>query len=253
MARYLGGWSVLLPNAGPERVVDGALRGFHGEAALSPWRVEGSTVDSATFAVDLVTAPLSVTRTLVVDGPTVILKESVTNTSGMPTQVAWVHHPVFGLPFAGHPAHITAGARRLVTDAERPGDILPADTVLELPIIRLPDGRSVRHVGALPSPHESRSVFAALTDFDAGEFTIVNSDLRVGVRVEWDTAVFPYAWVWQECHASPGYPWFGKAFAVAIEPANVLPGFGTVGRPDAPVLDAHATWSTALRLTRFDA
>ena len=42
----------------------------------------------------------------------------------------------------------------------------------------------------------------------------------------WPKAVFPYAWFWQEMHASPGFPWYGEVYVMAIEPFTSMPGHG---------------------------
>ena len=42
----------------------------------------------------------------------------------------------------------------------------------------------------------------------------------------WPTAVFPFAWFWQEMHATPGFPWYRGAYVMAIEPFSSIPGQG---------------------------
>jgi len=38
--------------------------------------------------------------------------------------------------------------------------------------------------------------------------------------------VFPSAWLWQEVHATSAWPWWGRAYVVAVEPASTFPGQG---------------------------
>ena len=36
----------------------------------------------------------------------------------------------------------------------------------------------------------------------------------------------PFAWLWQELRAFDGYPWYGEAYTVAIEPSTSYPAQG---------------------------
>ena len=46
------------------------------------------------------------------------------------------------------------------------------------------------------------------------------------MRLVWPKAVFPFAWFWQEMHASAGYPWYQGVYTMAIEPFTSWPGSG---------------------------
>ncbi len=253
LARYAGGWQVLLPNAGEERVQAGAPQGFHGEAAVRAWTVEEAGNDAAVLTVDLLTAPLRVRRTVRVTGPRLELTETVTNLAPDPVPFRWVHHPAFGAPFVDRHTRIRAGARSLVTDAQAPGTVLDADRLLPFPVCRGRDGGEV-DLSRAPDPAVPREVFAALTDFDEHWFAVESPTHGFGVRVSWDGAVLPHAWFWQECHATAAYPWFRRAYVVAVEPANVLPGAGTVAgltRGADAVLEGSGRRTLRLTLERF--
>jgi hypothetical protein len=253
LARYPGGWQVLVPNAGPARQVDGAVWGYHGEAAVVPWRVLRADDGSAELCVDLTSAPLRLTRTVSLAGPVLRVREEVRNLGPDPVPLMWVHHPAFGAPFIDEHARIEVAARTVVTDAEEPGNLLPANQVASFPVVRDVDG-VVHDLRVAPGPTVPRSVFAALADFDTPAFTITSPTVGFGVRVDWDAAVFPYAWFWQECHASAGYPWYRRAYVVAVEPANVLPGDGAVRgwrRGNPPPLAGGAATTAELTLRRF--
>jgi len=58
LSQYRGGWQLLCPNAGSPRVANGTTRGYHGEAALLPWRVLDHSSLEARLAVDLLGAAL---------------------------------------------------------------------------------------------------------------------------------------------------------------------------------------------------
>lgn len=255
LARYAGGWQVLLPHAGPERRRDGVLHGFHGEAAIVPWQVTQASPTSAVLTVDLFTAPLTVTRYITLNGSSCAIRETVLNHSDEPVRAAWVHHPAFGAPFAGPACRLEFGARTLITDASAPGTVLAPDAVMPAAAAVDLSGQPV-DLSRLAASHEPRELFGALTDFDDGWFALTNTDLGFGIGLAWNTDVFEHAWIWQECHATPGFPWYRRAYAVAVEPANVLPGDGQVGgrqRGDPPVLAPRASLTAELTLVRFSA
>ncbi|HEX5113576.1 MAG TPA: aldose 1-epimerase [Pseudonocardiaceae bacterium] len=246
LARYAGGWQVLIPNAGPARHVDGTLRGYHGEAAVVPWQVHAADDRCAELTVDLITAPLRVSRTVTVTGPELRIRETIENLSPDPVPLMWVHHPAFGAPFIDEHARIQVAAHTIVSDAHEPGTLLPADRIAGFPLVDEEYDLRIPPPATVP-----RSVFAALTDFDRPGCTITSPTTGLAVELHWDAEVFPYAWFWQECHASAGYPWYRRAYVIAVEPANVLPGDGPVGplrRGDSPLLAGGTAADTELTL-----
>lgn len=231
MARWLrgypGGWQLLVPNAGPERDHDGVRQGFHGEAALAEWRVLAEDASSCVLETHLLTAPLRLTRTVRVEGDTLAVTDTVANLSPDPVETRIVQHPAFGAPFLDDDSYVVTNAATIVTDAGAPGSLAAADVVGSpgdvLPAGPVPD--SIR----LPGPGSGASLFAALTDFGAAEATFCSPSRSLAVRLSWDGAVLPHAWLWIEAHAGRGWPWFRRLYAVAIEPADILPGEGAIG------------------------
>ncbi|MEW9522120.1 DUF4432 family protein [Streptomyces tubercidicus] len=251
LARYGGGWQQLVPNAGAERVVAGVRRGYHGEAAVVGWAVEAAEDSYARMSTSLITAPLHLTRTVWLEGSALHISDTILNTSGEPVPVMWVQHPGFGAPFIDEHCIITTGARTLVTDAEAPGNVLPPDARERYPIVPAAEGGTV-DLREVPGPDSGRSVFGCLTDFEVGWFGIDSPTAGFGIRVDWDRDVLPHAWLWQECHASEGFPWYRRAYVIAIEPANVLPGDPSPGEPErgnAPLLPGHSAWISGMTLS----
>ncbi|MFE1250786.1 aldose 1-epimerase [Streptomyces sp. NPDC058735] len=252
LARYGGGWQQLVPNAGDERVIGGVTRGFHGEAAVVAWSVERADETSARLTTDLVTAPLRLTRTVWLDGAALHVRDTILNTSDEAVPVMWVQHPGFGAPFIDERCTIATGARTVLTDAQAPGNALPPDVRAPFPLVPRADGAGEVDLRQVPGPDSGRSVFGCLTDFDAGWFTIDSPTAGFGIRVDWDADVLPHAWLWQECHASEGFPWYRLAYVVAIEPANVLPGDPSPAEPargDAPLLPGGSTCTHNMMLS----
>ena len=253
LARYGGGWQQLIPNAGPERTVDSVGQGYHGEAAVVGWRVLDAGGSSATMTTDLITAPLHLSRELRADGPTLTVTDTIGNTSPDPVPVMWVEHPGFGAPFIDEHCMLTTGARSILSDALAPGNRLAADARSAFPYATAADQIQDCDLRDVPGPTSGQSVFGCLDDFADGWFAIDSPTAGFGIRLEWDATVFPHAWLWQECNASPGFPWHRRAYVIAVEPANVIPGDPSPGCPErgqAPTLAGLATWTSAIKLIR---
>lgn len=263
LARYPGGWNLLVPNAGPERRQGAHTFGYHGESAITAWEILERSQSEVTLGVDLRSAPLRLTRRVELKQGSIYLHDTVRNRNeigpddlanvslGIP--VMMVQHPAFGEPFVDQHSVIHSGARTVIADAHMPGNLLLADSVSEFPWAKTADGGHL-DLRQVPAADTGTAVFAALTDFDECWFSIDSPSVGFGVRVEWSAVQLPHAWFWQECHANPEPPWLNQAYAIAVEPANVLPGEGFVQdrrRGGGTVLGPGEELETTLRLFRY--
>lgn len=218
--RYSGGWQILLPNAGDERELAGATLGFHGEAAVTAWDVEFAEKDRAAFSTRLVSAPLLVERRVSVNGSELIVDERVTNEGAQTCRFAWSHHPAFGAPLVGPGTRIATSARSFVADRSAPGTGLRPGAESRWPAAATDDGPL--DLGRVPPDGEPRTVFGCLSDFgEAPWYAVLNGALGLGIELRWVGDVFSRAWYWAELRATQGYPWFGRGYAIAIEPSSV--------------------------------
>ncbi|GAA5205275.1 DUF4432 family protein [Microbacterium kyungheense] len=224
---YPGGWQLLVPNAGPERDHDGVRQGYHGEASLAAWDLVTRDESSCTLETDLLTAPLRLRRRVSVEGEVLTVTDEIENLSPDPVETRIVQHPAFGAPFLDDRSYLVTAAETIVTDAAAPGTLAARD-VVGRPGDVLPAG-PVRDSIHLPGPGSTASLFAALTGFATPEATFCSPTAGIAVRLAWDGEALPHAWFWIEAHAGSGWPWFRRLYAIAVEPANVLPGDG-----DAP-------------------
>lgn len=199
---YAGGWQLLCPNAGPPTERAGITHGFHGEAAVVPWTLEESSSDTARLRVELHTIPLAIERTLALEGPVVVVDDIVRNLAPVAVELDYQHHPAFGPPLLAPGCVIETGARTFVADpAAAQWDFEPShDTV--------------------PPREQTRAVLGWLADFAEPWAALRNPELDLGVALRWDAATMPYAWIWQELNATEAYPWYQRAYVMAIEPSS---------------------------------
>jgi len=223
LEQYRGGWQTLLPHAGPERVVDGATMGFHGEASMARWTVSEHSETEARLHCALFTVPLQVDRRVSVSGSTVTIVDELRNVATMDVRVDYVHHPAFGGPFLEGDVQIEVGARRFVPDGDTLDARLPGEQAYLWPTVADPERRT-RPFDVVPPVGVAEVTFGTLVDFDAPWAQITNRSAGVAVRLDWDAEAMPYAWLWQEFAHSEGWPWFRRARVIAIEPSTTPTG-----------------------------
>lgn len=230
---YRGGWQEILPNGGAPSSHAGATYGQHGEVCLVPWDVEVVTDTPERVAVCCETlvgrTPLRLRKTFALDADTARLDvtEQLVNESGVEQRAMWGQHIGFGAPFLRpgcrivlpegvrvlpHPEPIEPSGRRVAGDREHrwPDAVAPDGTPVDLSLV--PD-------------RGAPSEMLYVTGFDVGRYDIVDPD-GLGLRVDWDAALLPYLWIWQELGATKDYPWFGDAYLVGLEPFSSYPTNG---------------------------
>ena len=232
---YEGGWQEIFPNGGTANTYRGVELNFHGEASLASWDYEiteqawrrrrGAPLDPAA------TQPVSHRADHARRGwaAGAAFHERITNQGRETLEAMWGHHPAYGAPFLSGACRIDTNARTVHADDEIGG---PLNPLTKGATFTWPHGERdgvttdlSRVAGPDDPPHET---MAYLTDFagEHGWYGITNTELGLGVGLVWPKAVFPYAWFWQEMHASPGFPWYGEVYVMAIEPFTSMPGHG---------------------------
>ncbi len=242
---YPGGWQMIFPNGGDPSAEGGVTQGFHGEAALAPWDVVAVTTEGeaavAVLETRLVRSPFRLRRRITLDGDGLLVEESVLNEGSSAREVMWSHHPAFGAPFLDPSCTVATGARRILVDDLRvqPNGELERAATGEWPHVAGRDGSSV-DLSRVPAPDAGVIRFGYLTDFDGAWYAIGNPRLGVEAHVSWDADTFPHAWYWLDAGGTEEYPWFGRAYVLAIEPASSHPGRG--------IEAVKATTGTQLRI-----
>lgn len=261
---YEGGWQEIFPSGGGPSVYKGVELNFHGEASTVAWDVEvGHDAGDAAevrFSARLARSPFLIERVMRMEAGsrTLILRERITNDGGEPMDYMWGHHPAFGSAFLSGACRIDTNARSLRADDEYDPEANPVT----------PDGRyawpHVDRAGVptdlsrVPGPDEPRAMLGYLGDFE-GEtawYGLTNTELGFGVGLVWPVAAFPFAWFWQEMHASPGYPWYKGVYVMAIEPSTSIPGQGLATVMEKTgfhrTLDAGDSAESELRAVFYD-
>ncbi|MFG1998980.1 DUF4432 family protein [Spirillospora sp. NPDC048911] len=230
---YEGGWQEVLPNGGLPSTHRGAALAQHGEVAGLPWDVEIVTDEPGEIAVRLSVRsrrmPLRVTKTfrLVSGRPELLIDEELANESGVPLEVMWGHHIVFGAPFLlpGHQIRLPAAVEADPAVAEKALTVVP--------------------------DYGEPSDVHYLTGFGPdGWYEITDPVDGLGLRVAWDATVLKHLWVWRELGASRDHPWWGRAYVVGLEPFAGYPTEGlaeAVRNGSALTLQPHETRSLWLR------
>jgi hypothetical protein len=235
---YPGGWQEVVPNGGAPARYRGAALGQHGEAAGLPWECEVVEDDPARVAVRLtvrtIRTPFRLAKVLALDSGSARLTvtEELANLSPVEVHAMWGQHLAYGQPFLRPGCRITLpdGVRVLPHPeaVNPPRRAVAAGGPYPWPRVPAPDGTPT-DLSVIPAPGAPSDV-VYLTGFTEGWYELRRPDGGPGVRVCWDAAVLPYLWLWHEFGDTTGYPWWGQAYVVGLEP---FAGYPTNGLPEA--------------------
>jgi hypothetical protein len=137
-----------------------------------------------------------------------------------------------------------------------------------------PGGRRVAEEGPFAWPHahaagggtvdlsvvperDAPSEMLYLTELPEGWYEIgpdpASGDDRPAFRLSWDVSVLPHLWLWQELGADKGWPWYGRAYVVGLEPFSSHPTDGIAAAVDngtalrlAPRQELALSWSAEI-------
>ncbi|MBK8501361.1 MAG: DUF4432 family protein [Saprospiraceae bacterium] len=222
---YYGGWQEVMPNsaAGPYR---NASLGQHGEIWMIPWKHAIVENSASQVVLKCWTRPLRIpllvekTLTLKHNSCTLFIDEKLSNEGRTDLDIMWGHHIAFGLPFLKNGGFIETNAKKIVAEKSMPDHRLFAPEIEGV----WPEIMNQNHevIDASIIPPESAmpySDLAYLSGFDSKAFyTIFNNDRDLGFSVSWNAGIFKYLWYWQERFATQDAPWWGKTYAIALEP-----------------------------------
>lgn len=229
---YAGGWQEVFPNAGAPSLHAGVRYGQHDEVWRLPWSYDVLADDerevAVSFTVTTQRMPFRLTKEVRLREGVARLEHRwrVENLSPVPLHATWGHHIAFGPPF------LREGCRVEVPDGveviPHAGPLHPEGRRVEAercrwPLARAAGGGEV-DLSRIPGPGAPSDI-VYLTGFPEGWYELTDPG-GLGVRVEWDAAVLPYLWFWQEFGATRGYPWYGRLHTIGLEPSSSWPTNG---------------------------
>jgi hypothetical protein len=220
MEAYSGGWQVLFPHAGTPEEVQGVVRHYHGEASSIEWSIASASASTATLTAALATVPARITRAIEVRGNTLDVIDVIENLADTDLEYDYVHHPAFGEDFLGSGGTIATSATRFVSDPDAPLPEFDQGSHHSWPDARSRAGGEV-DLSRAPTGEDRPLRFGYLADFGAERWvSFTSSRHRVTATLRWSDPEMNHAWFWQQVRSHPGYPWFGRGYVVAVEPAT---------------------------------
>jgi hypothetical protein len=162
---------------------------------------------------------------------------------------AWGHHPAIGSPFLEEGCEIRLPECEVFQPAELDGlqRRFATGQVSAYPNLHAVAGGTQRvdQVQSKDSRTEDVLFFRNLAE---GWCSLRNSKLALQFSLKWDRAIFPYFWCWQVYGGSWGYPYYGRAYTVALEPFNcpIMKLSEAVEKNMVPALAAGQTVETEL-------
>ena len=257
---YPGGWQEVLPNGGAPARHRGAALAQHAELTGLTWDAEVLVDEPDEVAVRLSVAarrtPLRLSKVLRLRSgdATSWVDEELTNAAPVAVEAMWGQHLAYGRPF------LRPGQRITLPDGiqvhPHPSAINPpvrsvrAGGPYAWPTVPTPDGGTL-DLSVVPAPGEPSEIVYLSGFGDTGWYELREPADGSGIRVSWDATVLPYLWLWHELGATTGYPWWGRAYVVGLEPFSSHPTEGlaaAVANGTALTLPPHGTlrlnWST---------
>ena len=231
MDAYSGGWQDLFPTYGSPACYHGGHLGQHGEACLSAWdcRVLRDEVDcvEVLLSLRLRRTPFYLEKGLKLtgDAPRLDMRERIVNESGVPQDFMWGQHPAFGAPFLDESVRLRVPGT--------PDVVVPREVVIhhtpfagevrgKWPCLPGKDGRII-DLSRAYAPEERLYMEYCLSNLEKGQYELVNGNLGLGVRMTWDLDICPCLWVWGLYRGIDDYPWYARAYVMAVEPYSTYP------------------------------
>jgi hypothetical protein len=240
---YYGGWQEILPNS-PTFVYRGASLGQHGEISLIPWKYSILNESPDKISVKLWTQPLRVPiriekiLTMIAKEATLFIDERIINESRTNLDIMWGHHIAFGLPFLKEGVVVETNAKKMISEPAMPDHRrFKPGIETNWPVGLNINGKEDNAGIIPPSSDLPYSELTYLYGFGkTGKYSIMNSNKNIGIGLTWDPEIFKYLWLWQERYATQDAPWWGNAYAIALEP------WTSMWKPDADKAIRDGEW-----------
>jgi galactose mutarotase-like enzyme len=226
---YEGGWQELFPSISSPCEYQGATLGIHGEVAMPGWnyKIIKNEIDeiSVLFWIRTMRMPFLLERKMTIknNDATLYLDEQVTNESNQKLDFMWGHHPAYGPIFLDDSCEILidSGSISNISFDWQGKKLSKADAAW--PWLTLNSGEKL-DVSKVKGPDEQLYMEFAVSNFKHAGYEIKNYRNNIGFGMEWDQRIFPHIWMWAVYGGGLSYPWFGRAYTLALEPWSSIPG-----------------------------
>jgi len=245
---YVGGWQELCPTYGSRAMYCGGSIGAHGEACLYPWdaQILQDTREYVEVKLTLRTtrSPFLLEKTvgLQENEARLALHQKITNLGSVTQDFMWAHHPAFGVPFLDDSVRLhLKGTPRVTVPEATIAHRCPfaKETTGVWPTLPGRDGRAVDMSRAY-APNDKLYMEYFISELAEGRYELVNHHMGLGMRMSWDPSVFRYLWVWGLYCGIEEYPWYGRAYVMAVEPWSSMPADFETAQKNGTVLHLAA-------------
>jgi hypothetical protein len=224
---YFGGWQDLFPNADENCVYKGAELGVHGEACILPWTYtiiqDEPDQIQVKFSLSTIRMPFQLEKVLTLKtGKSVLYFDAqVKNLGNEEIDFMWGLHPALGKPFLSDQCIITLPPCKVRTDALLGSDFsrLDFDQITSWPKVKGKNGLEI-DISEIPGEEIKCNDRAVIYEFAEGWYAVVNPELQMVFAMTWDKEVFPYLLYWQSFSGWQGYPFYGTAYTMSLEPRS---------------------------------
>lgn len=219
---YSGGWQELFPSYGSPTTYQNAELGIHGEATLLKWNYEITKDTQEEVTVKFFTrtrrSPYYMEKwlTLKTYDSTLYIEERITNEGSTEQEFIWGHHPALGPVFLDDSCEITVGENATV-HVPNIESALQAEDVFSWPKGKGVDGKEI-DLSKVRGPEAKKYMEYGVHGLEEGWALVWNQNYNLGFQLNWDIETFPYLWIWEPGGAKEDFPWFGRCYALGVEP-----------------------------------
>ena len=170
------------------------------------------------------------TLTLESGSPVLSIEEVLVNEAEEPAHCVWGEHIALGAPFLSEDCIIDLPGGRLFNapGAGSPQSRLKAGFEGPWPWSDASDGGRV-DLSRVPPRSARVEDMSFITDLPEGWYAITNQKMRLGFGVVFPKDVYRFLWYWQSLGGGFGYPWYGRAYNVGLEPFTSFSNDGLPG------------------------
>ena len=159
------------------------------------------------------------TLTLTAGSPVLEIDEALVNEAEEPVHCVWGEHIALGAPFLSEDCVIDLPGGRLINHPVdyHPNNRLKPGFEGPWPWSETKDGGRV-DLSKVTPPSKRVNDMSYVADMPEGWYAITNQRMRLGFGVVYTKEVFRYLWYWQSLGGASGFPFYGRAYNVGLEP-----------------------------------